>query len=116
MWRKRCTVGVAPPLADGVDQGSPLVGVRLPLSSVELAPHGLAVEPGRLELAHDHADVLLAEVLLAVTRNRDDDTGVMAKTPMARSLAAEFSKAVIRQPGRERSSGHGAHAGGWDER
>jgi hypothetical protein len=32
--------------------------------------HGVAVEPRRLELAHDHADVLLAEVLFAVTRKR----------------------------------------------
>jgi hypothetical protein len=67
-----------------------------PSSSVELTTHGAAVEPRRLELAHDHADVLLAEVLLAMTGNRDDDTGFMAKTPMARGLAAEFSKPVLR--------------------
>jgi hypothetical protein len=50
------------------------------LSSVEITMHGVAVEPRRLELAHDHADVLLAEVLFAVTRKR---AGFMAKTPMA---------------------------------
>ena len=66
------------------------------LLSVELATHGVAVEPRRLELTHDHADVLLAEILLAVTRNRDDDAGWMAKAPVARSLAAKFGKAVIR--------------------
>jgi len=66
-----------------------------PSSSVEIAPHGVAVKACRLKLAHDHADVLLAEVLSAVTRNRNDDAGFMAKAPMARSLAAELGKAVI---------------------
>jgi hypothetical protein len=70
--------------------------VRHPLSSVELTTHGVAVEPRCLELAHDHADVLLAEVLLSVAGNRDDDTGFMAKTPVARGVAAEFGKVVLR--------------------
>jgi hypothetical protein len=65
------------------------------LSSVEIATHGVPVEACRLKLAHDHADVLLAEVLFAVTGNRDDDAGFMAKAPMARRLAAQFGKAVI---------------------
>jgi hypothetical protein len=30
-----------------------------------------------------------------MTRNRDDDAGLVAKAPMARSLAAEFGKAMI---------------------
>ena len=63
---------------------------------VELATHGVAVESCRLELTYNHADVLLAEVLLAVTRNRDDDTGVVAKAPMASRLPAEWGKAMIR--------------------
>ena len=69
------------------------LGVRPP-SSVELPVHGVAVE-GCLKLPYDHADVLLAEVLFAMTRNRDDDAGLVAKAPMARSLAAEFGKAMI---------------------
>jgi hypothetical protein len=42
-----------------------------------------------------NAHVLLTEVLFAVTRNSDDDTGLVAKAPMARGLAAQFGKAVI---------------------
>ena len=72
-----------------------LPGPEWRLSSVEIAAHGLPVEARRLKLAHDHADVLLAEVLFAVTRNRYDDAGLVAKAPMARSLAAEFGEAVI---------------------
>jgi hypothetical protein len=64
-------------------------------SSVQIAAHGLAVEAGRLELAHDHPDVLLAEVLPAMTRNRDNDAGFVAKATMARGLAAEFGEAVL---------------------
>jgi hypothetical protein len=30
-----------------------------------------------------------------VIRNRDDDAGFVTEAPMARSLAAEFGKAVI---------------------
>ena len=63
--------------------------------SVEIAAHGVPVEACGLKLAHDHAHVLLAEVLFAVTRNSDDDAGFVAKTPMARGLAAQFGKAVI---------------------
>jgi hypothetical protein len=75
-------------------------------SSVEIAAHRVAVEACGLELAHDHADVFLAEVLSPVTRNRDHDAGLMAEAPMARSLTAEFGKAVIDQPGCERSAGN----------
>jgi len=46
-------------------------------------------------LAHDHADVLLAEVLSAVTGKRDHNAGFVAEAPMARRLGAEFCKAVI---------------------
>jgi hypothetical protein len=74
-------------------QSSAWAWVRL--SSVEITAHRVAVEACRLQLTHDHADVLLAEVLFAVTRNRDDDAGCVAKAPMARSLAAEFGEAVI---------------------
>jgi len=66
-----------------------------PLSSVEITAHGVAVEACRLKPTNDHADMLLAEVLFAVTWNRDDDAGFVAKAPMTRSLAAEFGKAVI---------------------
>ena len=65
------------------------------LSSVEIVAHGVPVEACRLKLAHDHAHVLLAEVLFAVTRNTDNDAGLVAKAPMARGLAAQFGKAVI---------------------
>lgn len=70
-------------------------GVCFPLPSVEITAHGVAVETRHFELAQDHPDVLLAEVLFAVTGNGYDDSGFMAKTPMARSLAAEFGKAMI---------------------
>ena len=85
-------------LIDGLVTGSASCsrspGVRA-LSSVEITAHRVAVEARRLKLAHDHADVLLAEVLAPVTRNRDDEAGSMAEATMARSLAAEFGKAVI---------------------
>jgi hypothetical protein len=58
-------------------------------------PHCVAVEACVLELAHDHADVLLAEVPSPVPRNCDHDAGFVAKAPMARSLAGEFGEAVI---------------------
>jgi hypothetical protein len=68
---------------------------RLQLASVEITAHGVAVEACALELAHNHADVLLAEVLSPVPRNRDHNAGFVAEAPMARCLAAEFGKAVI---------------------
>jgi hypothetical protein len=71
--------------------------------------HRVAVEACRLELAQDHAEVLLAEVLSPVPGNRDDDAGFVAEATMARCLAAEFGKAVIDQPGRERPAGDRAH-------
>jgi hypothetical protein len=52
-------------------------------------------KPASLELAHDHADVLLAEVLSPVPGNRDHDAGFVAEAPVARSLPGEFAKAVI---------------------
>lgn len=79
------------------------------LSSPEIAAHCVTVEAGTLELAHDHADMLLAEVLSPVTRNRDHDAGFVAEAPMTRSLAGEFGKAVIDKPGHERSAGDRAH-------
>jgi hypothetical protein len=63
--------------------------------SVEICTDRLAVEACGLELAHDHADVFLAEVLPSMTRNRDHHAGFVAEAPVARSLAAEFGKAVI---------------------
>ncbi len=80
-----------------------------PFASVEIPAHRVAVEACRLELTHDHADVLLGEILSAVARNRDDDAGFVSKPPMARSFAAEFDKAMIGQPCHERSAGHRAH-------
>ena len=68
---------------------------RLQLASVEITAHGVAVEACALELAHNHADVLLAEVLSPVPRNRDHNARFVAEAPMARCLAAEFGKAVI---------------------
>jgi hypothetical protein len=68
---------------------------RPQLSSVEITAHRVAVEACVLELADDHADVLLAQILSPVTRNRDHDAGFVAEAPMARGLAAEFGKAVI---------------------
>jgi hypothetical protein len=68
---------------------------RPQLSSVEITAHRVAVEACALELTHDHADVLLAEVLSPVPRNGDHNAGFVAEAPMARSLAAEFDKAVI---------------------
>jgi hypothetical protein len=65
------------------------------LSSVEIAAHRVAVEACGFELAHDHADVFLAEVLSPVTRNRDHDARFVAEASMARCLAAEFGKVVI---------------------
>jgi hypothetical protein len=70
-------------------------GGRPQLSSVEITAHRVAVEACVLKLADDHADVLLAQVLSPVTGNRDHDPGFVAEAPMARSLAAEFGKAVI---------------------
>jgi hypothetical protein len=46
-------------------------------------------------LAHDHANVFLAEVLSPVPRNRDHHAGFVAEAPLARGLAFEFGKAVI---------------------
>ena len=68
---------------------------RPQLLSVEITAHRVAVEARPLELAHDHADVLLAEVLSPVPRNRNHNPGFVAEAPMARCLAAEFGKAVI---------------------
>jgi hypothetical protein len=65
------------------------------LLRVEITANRVAVEGRRLSLAHDHTVVLLADVLFGVTWNRDDDAGFVAKAPMARSLAAEFGKALI---------------------
>jgi hypothetical protein len=65
------------------------------LSSVEIAAYRVAVEPCGLELAHDHANVFLAEVLSPVPRNRDHHAGFVAEAPLARGLAFEFGKAVI---------------------
>jgi hypothetical protein len=65
------------------------------LSSVEITAHFVAVEACGLELADDHSDVLLTEVLSPVTRNGDHDARLVAEAPMARRLAAEFGKAVI---------------------
>ena len=65
------------------------------LPSVQLTADRVAVEARRLELAHDHPDVLLAEVLSPVARNRDHNAGFVPEAPMARSLPAEFGKAVI---------------------
>jgi hypothetical protein len=65
------------------------------LSSVEITAHRVAVEACVLELADDHADLLLAQILSPVTRNRDHDAGFVAEAPMTRSLAAEFGEAVI---------------------
>jgi hypothetical protein len=62
---------------------------------VEPTAKRVAVGARRLKLAHDHAVVLLAEVLFGVTWNRDDDAGFVAKVPMARTLGAGFGKAVI---------------------
>jgi hypothetical protein len=67
-----------------------------PLLSVEITAHRVAVEACPLELAHDYADVLLAEVLAPVTWDRDDDAGFVTEAPMARSLAAEFAKAMVK--------------------
>ena len=50
------------------------------LSSVEFTAHCVAVEACRVELAHDHADVFLAEVLFPVTRNRDHDAGFVGES------------------------------------
>jgi hypothetical protein len=83
-----------PSPADAHDR-SPNKHGCLQLSRVEIAPHRVAVEACGLELAHDHPDVLLAEVLSPVTRDRDDDTGFVAEAPMACGLAAKFGKAVI---------------------
>jgi hypothetical protein len=66
-----------------------------PLASVEIAAHRVAVEACGLELADDHADVFLAEVLSSVTGNGDHDSGFVAEASMARSLAAQFGKTVI---------------------
>jgi hypothetical protein len=86
-----------------------MISLRLPSKGTP-APHDARQPPDRrgrrswtttrtqacgLKLAHDHAYVLLAEVLFAVTRNGDDDAGFVAKAPMARGLAAQFGKAVI---------------------
>ncbi len=60
--------------------------------SVEIATDRLAVEACDLELAHDHADVFLAEVLSPVTGDRDHDSGFVAEASMARSFAAELVK------------------------
>ena len=68
---------------------------RPQLSSVEITAHRVAVEACVLELADDHADMLLAQVLSPVTGKRNHDAGFVAEAPMARSLAAEFGKAVI---------------------
>jgi hypothetical protein len=57
------------------------------------------------ELAHDHPDVLLPQVLSPVTRNRDHNAGFVAEAPMARSLATEVAEAVIQEPGCERFAG-----------
>lgn len=73
----------------------PLPLSRPQLSSVETMTHRVAVEARVLQLAHDHADVLLAEVLSSVPRNRDHNSGFVAEAAMARSLAAESRKAVI---------------------
>ena len=67
----------------------------LQLSSVEITSHRVSVEACGLELPHDHAHVLLAEVLAPVTRNRDHDAGFVAEAPVARGLATELDKAVI---------------------
>jgi hypothetical protein len=64
-------------------------------SSVEIAAHRVAVEACRLQLAHDHADVFLAEVLSSMTRDRDHDARFVTEAPMARSFATEFCEAVI---------------------
>ena len=66
-----------------------------PLLRVAITAHRVAVEACGLELAHDHPEVFLVEVLFPVTRNRDHDAGFVAEAPMARSLAAEFGEAVM---------------------
>jgi hypothetical protein len=68
---------------------------RAHLSGVEITAHRLAVEACGLELAHDHAYVLLAEVLSPVSGNRDHDARFVAEAAMARCLAAEFHKSMI---------------------
>jgi hypothetical protein len=96
-----------PPLANRRSRARPARGVvgrrARPLSSAEITAHCVAVEACVLELAHDHADVLLAEVLSPLTRNRHEDAGFVAEAPMARGLAVEFGEAVMPRAGAARA-------------
>ena len=49
-------------------------------------------KPNDFELAPDHADVLLAEGLAPVTRNRDDEAGFMAEARWLVALPASSVK------------------------